>query len=203
MRKLVAESPEIIGQNHSDPTKNTWGNTPFLHSATECLKEMADVIISDEDPVFQVFVTKFRGADPTHQEMSLKAIKQQRLGAKLKAWLGLSSNDIKSLGLTEAQLEQCVATSDPVRFDVKAEKSYLRCAALRVLCAKPSSTAVERLWSHFRDTSTNKRCSMLSSTLSSTVFTKMNMHLLPQEKLDKEQRNAETGMHYAVPTNYD
>jgi hypothetical protein len=54
---------------------------------------------------------------------------------------------------------------------------------MRVLCAKPTSTAVERLWSHFRDVFAVKRKAMMSNTLQKLVYVKMNMHMLPHDEL--------------------
>lgn len=167
---------------------------------------LADIIISDDDEGFQQYVIKFREADPTHQSMSLVSIKQQRLCAELNAWLGISrnANGTRSLGIQDTQLDQCVATSDPVhfwQFDVPTGKCFIRGAAMRVLCAKPSSTAVERLWSHFRDTFTRKRRSLLSATLHRTVYTKMNMHLLPHAMLD--QVDNQNDLHDAVQSDFD
>ena len=57
---------------------------------------------------------------------------------------------------------------------------------MRVLSAKPSSCAVERVWSHFRDVFSPKRRSLLSTTLRRLVFVKLNMHLLPHDSLAQE-----------------
>jgi hypothetical protein len=165
---------------------------------------MVDMVISDDNDVFENYVLRFRSADPSHECMSLLSIKQQRLPAELKASLGMSKHTTgrKSLGITESQLEQCVASSDPVHFwqyDVNPEKSFLRDSALRVLCAKPSSTAMKKIWSHFRDTFTTLRRSMCRSTLHTTVYTKLNMHLIPHDKLEPK----DNGVDNAVPSNYD
>jgi hypothetical protein len=52
--------------------------------------------------------------------------------------------------------------------DVPAD-CLLREAAIRVMSAKPSSTAVERLWNSFEDNLTAKRRSMKNETLAMLV----------------------------------
>jgi hypothetical protein len=61
---------------------------------------------------------------------------------------------------------------------------------MRVLSAKPSSCAVERVWSHFRDVFSPKRRSLLSTTLRRLVFVKLNMHLVPHDSLAEADMNA-------------
>jgi hypothetical protein len=54
----------------------------------------------------------------------------------------------------------------------------LREVGIRALSAKPSSTAVERLWNAFGDNLTAKRRSLKNSTLAQLVYAKMNICLL-------------------------
>jgi hypothetical protein len=83
----------------------------------------------------------------------------------LKAWLGMHPNPKVSLppGVQVSKLLQCTSDCDPFDFsstEVIADKSCLRKAAMRVLSAKPSSCAVERVCSHFRDVLFPKRRSL-------------------------------------------
>jgi hypothetical protein len=50
----------------------------------------------------------------------------------------------------------------------------LRQVGIRVMYAKPSSTAVKCLWNSFGDNLTAKRRSLLNETLQIFVYTKMN-----------------------------
>jgi hypothetical protein len=56
-------------------------------------------------------------------------------------------------------------------------------AAMRVLYAKPTSTAVERLWSHIRDVFAVKRESMMPNPLHKLVYVKMIMRMLNHDEL--------------------
>ena len=60
---------------------------------------------------------------------------------------------------------------------------------MRVLTARLTSTAVERVWSHYRDQFTPKRRSKNSVTLVLTFFAKLNMHLLPDDRIDGISEN--------------
>jgi hypothetical protein len=109
------------------------------------------------------------------------------MSTKLKMWLGTHTKYNKvHLGVDNRKLEQCTAECDCIDFwstDVPADRCWLRRAAMRVLCAKPSSTAAECLWSHFRDVFAVKRKAMMSNTLQKLVYVKMNMHILPHDAL--------------------
>jgi hypothetical protein len=52
------------------------------------------------------------------------------------------------------------------------------------MSAKPSSTAVERLWNSFGDNLTAKRRSILNETLQMLVYTKMNHGVLKHDGVD-------------------
>jgi hypothetical protein len=52
------------------------------------------------------------------------------------------------------------------------------------MSAKPSSTAVERLWNSFGDNLTAKMRSILNETLQMLVYTKMNHGVLKHDAVD-------------------
>ena len=170
-RDFVQGEVQIIGEG-----KNV-GNTPFLSSADTCLRGMADIVLPDNH---KTVVERSKGSP----ELSLTEVKQALLTGALKAFVGAhKKKGVASLGIDEDKLKQFGVSMDgeaPVQFweqDVPA-KYMLREAAMRVLSAKPSSTAVERLWNAFGDNLTAKRRSMKNSTLATLVYAKMNMHLL-------------------------
>jgi hypothetical protein len=68
----------------------------------------------------------------------------------------------------------------PVSFWVNhvLETCLLREAAIRAMSAKPSITAVERLWNGFGDNLTVKRRSFKNDTVATVVYAKMNHHIL-------------------------
>jgi hypothetical protein len=109
------------------------------------------------------------------------------MSTEFKMWLGTHKKYSRvHLGVDSRKLEQCTAECDCIDFwstDVPADRCWLRRAAMRVLCAKPTSTAVERLWSHFRDVFAVKRKAMMSNTLQKLVYVEMNMHQLPHDEL--------------------
>jgi hypothetical protein len=59
----------------------------------------------------------------------------------------------------------------------------LRQVAIRVLCSKPTSIAMERLWNVFGDNLTAKRRSGENKNLCKLVYMKMNAHLVPNSLL--------------------
>jgi hypothetical protein len=58
------------------------------------------------------------------------------------------------------------------------ETCLLREVAIRLMSAKPSSTAVEKLWNGFGDNLRAKRRSFKNSTPATVVYAKMNHHIL-------------------------
>lgn len=188
MRDFVAKNESIIGSKE----KGTYGNTEFIQSADKALGSLADVSVPDDDPMFLVAHSKLV-ADAQKKGETLPTnvvIKQQRLSKELKVWLGTHTKFKRShLGIESRKLDQCTADSDCMDFwntDVPADKCWLRRSALRVMCAKPTSTAVERLWSHFRDVFSAKRRSMISPTLQKLIYVKVNMKLVAHDALPVE-----------------
>ena len=55
---------------------------------------------------------------------------------------------------------------------------------MRAMSARPSSTAVERLWNSFGDNLTAKRRSLLNETLQMLVYTKLNHFVLQWDDVD-------------------
>jgi hypothetical protein len=84
------------------------------------------------------------------------------------------------LQIDEAKLRQVgVDGESAVSFWVNQvpEACLLREAAIRVMSAKLSSTAVERLWNGFGDNLTAKRRSFKNNTLATVVYAKMDHHI--------------------------
>lgn len=87
---------------------------------------------------------------------------------------------LKSLGIDSEVLDEVCGADIPTTFwTVHVDPGcILRKVAVRVLCGKPTSIAVERLWSAFGDTLTAKRRSVGNANLCKLVYVKMNAHLV-------------------------
>jgi hypothetical protein len=170
-REFVKRETLIVGDTE---TKNV-GNTEFLSSADSCLREMADIVLHDTHKT----VVERSKKMPT---VALVDVKQALLTGALRAFIGVhQSKKLKHLNISEDKLKQFGVDGEaPVSFWVHdvPHDCLLREAAIRVMSAKPSSTAVERLWNAFGDNLTAKRRSMKNSTLSELVYAKMNVDLL-------------------------
>lgn len=59
----------------------------------------------------------------------------------------------------------------------------IRNVAIRVLCAKPSSIGVERLWSAFGNSLTAQRRSVDNGKLCKLIYVKMNAYMVPNDML--------------------
>jgi hypothetical protein len=91
------------------------------------------------------------------------------------------SKTLKYLQIDEAKLTQVgVDEESPVSFwvDQVPKMCLLMEAAIRVMSANRSSTAVERLWIGFGDNLTAKRGSFKNNTLATVVYAKMKHHIL-------------------------
>jgi hypothetical protein len=171
-RAFVISDPLITG---SVEAKNR-GNTDFLTFADTALRDMADLILPDNHHIVVERKKKSGG------ELYLRSCEQAVLSGALKAFIGVHANKkLKHLGISEDKLNEFgVDGEPPVSFwehQVPAD-CLLREAGTRVMSAKPSSTAVERLWNAFGDNLTAKRRSMKNETLATVVHAKMNMFLL-------------------------
>jgi hypothetical protein len=92
-----------------------------------------------------------------------------------------ATKKLKHLGISEDKLNEfSVDGESPVSFWEHQVPAHclLREAGIRAMSAKPSSTAVERLWNAFVDNLTAKRRLMKNETLATVVYAKMNMFLL-------------------------
>jgi hypothetical protein len=171
-REFVLNEPSIMGTDH----EKNWGNTAVIRSADECLRSMADVVLSDDD---KIVVERSK----TSHELSLAKVKQALLSGALKAYLGVhASKSRKHLHITDDMLQQFgVCGEPPVAFwqQTVPPQCLLREAGIRAMSAKPSSAAVERLWNAFGDNLTAKRRSLKNSTLAEVVYVKMNISLIP------------------------
>jgi hypothetical protein len=179
VRQFVRGNKDIMGCTDA----GTVGNTEFLRSADSVLEDVSKFAFEETECCVKSVVDRKR-----EEEMSFYQNVHQKLSAELKAWLGIHPNPKVALppGVQAAKLLQCTSDCDPFDFwstEVIADKSCLRKAAMRVLSAKPSSCAVERVWSHFRDVFSPKRRSLLSTTLRRLVFVKLNMHMVPHDSL--------------------
>jgi hypothetical protein len=109
------------------------------------------------------------------------------MSTELKMWFGIHTKYSRvHLGVDSRKLEQCTAECDCIDVwstDVPVDRCWLYRAAMRVLCAKPTSTAVKRSWNHFRVVFAVKRKAMMFNTLQKLVYVKMNMHMLPHDEL--------------------
>jgi hypothetical protein len=159
-RDFVKGEKIIIGSHEG----KDYGNTAFLNSADECLRGMADMVLADSHKTV-------RDRSSQAPYMSLLDSKQALLSGALKAFIGMHEKKrLKHLNIDENKLKQHgVDGGTPLSFwqhDVPTQ-CLLREAAIRVMSAKPSSTAVERLWNAFGDNLTAKRRSMKNKTLRS------------------------------------
>jgi hypothetical protein len=120
--------------------------------------------------------------------LSVVEAKRALLSGALKAFVGVhESKKLKHLGISEEKLKEAGSSDDtPASFWVHDVPSdcLLRQVGIRVMSAKPSSTAVERLWNSFGDNLTAKRRSLLNETLQMFVYTKMNHWLLQLDGVD-------------------
>jgi hypothetical protein len=92
-----------------------------------------------------------------------------------------ATKKLKHLGVSNEQLNECrIDDEPPVSFWEHQVPAHclVRDAGYCVMSAKPSSTAVERLWHAFGDNLSAKRCSMKNETLATVVYAQMNMLLL-------------------------
>jgi hypothetical protein len=185
VRYFVKGSNEILGSKE----EGTVGNTEFIRSADSVLEDISKFAFVDTEACVKSIV------DRQQADLSFSQKVHKKMSGELKAWLGIHPSPKVSLppGVQASKLLQCTSECDPFDFwssDVIAEKSCLRKAAMRVLSAKPSSCAVERVWSHFRDVFSPKRRAMLSATLRRLVFVKLNMHLVPHDSLSETDMNS-------------
>jgi hypothetical protein len=160
-RKFVQSEVAIVG---SAEGRNI-GNIPFIASADSALRQMADFVLPDQHKTVQQRHAK-------NKSLSLVDVKAALLSGPLRAFVGVhETKTLKHVG---------VDGEGPVSFWLHQvpEDCLLREAAVRVMSAKPSSTAVERLWNSSGDNLTAKRRSMKNSTLATIVYAKMNNHLL-------------------------
>jgi hypothetical protein len=167
----VSNEPLIMG---SEQDRN-WGNTAIIRSADECLRSMADVVLSDSH---KIVVERSK----VSRELSLVKVKEALLSSALKAYLGVhASKSRKHLHITEDMLAQYgICGEPPVAFweQTVPPECLLREAGIRAMSAKPSSAAVERLWNAFGDNLTAKRRSFKNTTLAEVVYVKMNVKLI-------------------------
>jgi hypothetical protein len=151
------------------------GNTGFIASADSALRAMVDLVLPDDNKTVQHRHEK-------HNSLSLVEVKAAILSGALRTFLGVhESKTLKHLQIDEAKLRQVgVDGESPVSFWVNQvpDTCLLREAAIRVMSAKPSSTAVERLWNSFGDNLTAKRRSFKNQTLATVVYAKMNHRIL-------------------------
>jgi hypothetical protein len=163
--------PMILGTAE----EKNFGNTAFIQSADACIRQMASVALPDSHKTL-VEVQKKNPA------MSVVETKQAILSGALKAFIGVHSiKKLKHLDICEEKLRQVGINGDaPVAFweQEVPVSCLLREVGIRALSAKPSSTAVERLWNAFGDNLTAKRRSLKNSTLAQLVYAKMNICLL-------------------------
>jgi hypothetical protein len=120
------------------------------------------------------------------QHMAMQDAKELVLETHLRAFIGVHPKVTnKRLKIPDDALRKCVGSESPMDFwCVQVPKSvWLRLVAMRLLSAKPTSCAVERLWNVFGDVCTKKRRSMGKGRVAQLVHARMNMHLLPHDKL--------------------
>jgi hypothetical protein len=176
-RRFVGQEPLIVG----DPVQKTWGNTEFLTSADSAIREMADLVLPDTHRV----VMERQKSSPL---MSTLEVKRALLSGALKAFIGVhEKKKLRHLGISEEKLKEAGSGAEtPASFWMHQVPTdcLLREVGIRVLSAKPSSTAVERLWNSFGDNLTAKRRSMLSDTLQLLVYAKMNHHVLKYDGVE-------------------
>lgn len=187
-RQFVRGRKDLIGSSEEENV----GNTPYLRSADSVLEEISKFAFQDSEKCVSSIAKKQQAGNA--DDLSFEQSVHKKLTGELKAWLGIHPNAQVTLppGVQASKLNMCTSDCDPFDFwstEVMADKSCLRKAAMRVLSAKPSSCAVERVWSHFRDVFSPKRRSMLSTTLRRLVFVKLNMHLIPHDSLTQADMN--------------
>jgi hypothetical protein len=147
----------------------------FVSSADSALRAMADLVLSDDNKTVQQPHEK-------HMTLLLFECKAAILSGALRTFLGVhESKALRHLQIDEAKLRQVGLDGEsPVSFWINQvpETCMLREAAIRVMSAKPSSTAVERLWNGFGDNLTAKRLPFKNNTLATVVYAKMNHRIL-------------------------
>ena len=151
-----------------------FGNTALIQSALTCLRNVADVALRDDHQL----VVKLRQKNGC---LPILGTKQTLLSGALKAFIGVQVKKLKQLGICEDRLQQFGVSAEPPAAFWEHEvpvTCMLREAGIRVMSAKPSSTAVERLWNAFGDNLTGKRRSMKNSSMAEMVYAKMNIHLI-------------------------
>jgi hypothetical protein len=118
--------------------------------------------------------------------MTMTVAKELVLETHLCASIGVHPKvTTRKLKTQDDSLWKCVGSESPMElWRVQVPRSvWLRLVAMRLLSAKPSAYAVERVWNVFGDVCTKKRRSMGKGRVAQLVHARMSMHLLPHDKM--------------------
>jgi hypothetical protein len=118
--------------------------------------------------------------------MTITDAKESVLETDLRAFIGVHPKvTTKKLKIPDNSLRRCVGSDSPMEFWRVQEPSsvWLRLVAMRLLSAKPHACAVECLRNVFGDVCTKKRRSMGKERVAQLVHARMNMQLLPHDKM--------------------
>ena len=140
---------------------------------------MADILLLDDHPVV---MERAKG----HPELPLVQTRQALVSGALRALIDVHpTKKLRHLHFDEEKVTQ-FGVSEETPVSLWEQQVPVTClqreAGIRVMSAKPSATAVERLWHVFGDNLTAKRRSMKDSTLAELVYERMNCHLLDKDQ---------------------
>jgi hypothetical protein len=113
--------------------------------------------------------------------LCLTEVKNALLSGALRAFISAHETKLKRLHIDESELNPVgVNGESPAAFWMHQvpQDCLLSEVSIRVMLAKPSSTAVERLWNVFDDNLTANRRFMKNTTLPTLVYVKVTHHLL-------------------------
>jgi hypothetical protein len=179
MRAFVQNQPAVVGSK----ADGSWGNTPIIKTAVQFVRDYSETLIDKSVEGVSALVAKVVAV----QNMPKVSAQKRLLEAGLRAFIGTHPQKTRSdMGINEEQLKEVVESDTPTTFWLVQVDTdcVVRRLALRVLCGKPSSIAVERLWNAFGDNLTKKRRSVLNENLCQVVYVKMNAHLVPNSMLN-------------------
>lgn len=127
------------------------------------------------------------------QGMPLQEAKILVLGTHLRAFIGVHPKiSTKKLKIADEALSSCVMGTSPMAFwhMQVPEPVWLRLLAMRLLSARPTRCAAQRVWNEFGEVLKKTQVAVGRGRISQLVHTRMNMHLLPHEKLPRTALDA-------------
>lgn len=142
-------------------------------------------------------VSPFDVQSKTQQGMPVQDAKVLVLGTHLRAFIGVHPKiTTKKLKITDEALSSCVMGTSPMSFwhGQVPETVWLRLLAGRLLSARPTCRAAQRTWDVFGDVLRKRQCPVGRGRASQLLHSRMNMQLLPHEKLSKSSLDGATAV---------